>query len=76
LYFATLNEIEFVRTGPSDASAIIATTAEESTPPDRNAPRGTSLIIRMRVASLSRPSRSSTIRLSDAPERGWKIRSQ
>jgi hypothetical protein len=76
LYFVTLNEIEFVKTGRSEAPAIIATTADESTPPERNAPSGTSLIIRSRVASSSSPTRSSAIRASDAFLRSLNGRSQ
>ena len=45
--------IENVRTGSLDCSAIAATTALESTPPERNAPSGTSAIMRLRVASRS-----------------------
>ena len=46
--------MEKVLTGPDAWRAIAATTAEESTPPDRNAPSGRSLIIRTLVASSSR----------------------
>ena len=48
--------IENVLTGRDEASAIAATTAEESIPPDRNAPSGTSATMRLRVAARS-PSR-------------------
>ena len=40
------NPIEKVRTGSGEVSAMAATTVAESMPPDRNAPRGTSEIIR------------------------------
>ena len=43
-----------VLTGPDDTRLIMATTALESTPPLRKAPRGTSLIIRRRTASSRR----------------------
>ena len=42
--------IENVRTGRVLASAIAATTAEESIPPERKAPSGTSAMSRRRVA--------------------------
>ena len=45
--------IENVRTGSGESCAIAATTAEESIPPERNAPSGTSAISRLRVASSS-----------------------
>jgi hypothetical protein len=46
--------IEQVLTGVVDSPAIIATTALESTPPDRKAPSGTSEIMRRRTDSRSR----------------------
>ncbi len=46
--------MEKVLTGPAPARLISATTALESMPPLRNAPSGTSLIIRRRTASSSR----------------------
>ena len=52
LYSSWVKPIENVRTGSDDCSAIAATTVEESTPPDRNAPRGTSAIIRRPTARL------------------------
>ena len=51
---ATLSCIEQVFTGSEDRPAIIATTALESTPPDRKAPSGTPDIKRMRTASRRR----------------------
>ena len=54
-----VNPIEKVFTGPELARAISATMVEESVPPLRNAPSGTSEIKRMRVASSSRCSSSS-----------------
>ena len=51
-------EMEQVFTGSLDNPAIMATTAEESTPPDRKAPSGTSEISRISTASRRR-SRSS-----------------
>ncbi len=41
-------------TGSADTRAIVATTALESTPPERKAPSGTSEIIRNRTDSSSR----------------------
>src|SRR3569832_554294 len=58
------NEIEQVLTAPSDTSAIIATTALESTPPDRSAPSGTSEIRRIFTASRRRAITSSPAALS------------
>ena len=54
-----------VRTAPRDASAISATTAELSTPPDRNAPSGTSDTIRDVTASRSSAVSSSSSALAD-----------
>ena len=51
--------MEQVLTGPDDRPAIIATTALESTPPDRNAPSGTSEIMRSFTDSFSRATSSS-----------------
>ena len=51
--------MENVFTGDELARAISATTMEESTPPLSNAPKGTSLISRIRTASASRRSSSS-----------------
>ncbi len=48
------NEMEQVLTGSADSPAIVATTALESTPPDRNAPSGTSEIMRKRTDSRRR----------------------
>src|SRR3569833_4295660 len=53
------NEIEQVLTAPSDTTAIIATSALEATPPDRNAPSGTSEIRRIFSASRRRAINSS-----------------
>ncbi len=55
-YFSSLkscssNPIENVLTGAELSCAIRATTVDESTPPDRNAPNGTSEIILRRVDS-------------------------
>ena len=47
----TSKPIEQVLTGERLASAISATTLEESTPPDRKAPSGTSATIRLVTAS-------------------------
>jgi hypothetical protein len=47
-------DVEADRAGPhrtAARSAISATTVEESTPPERNAPSGTSAIIRLVTAS-------------------------
>ncbi len=51
LYRSCVKPIENVLTGADDASDMAATTAAESTPPERNAPSGTSEIIRRRVAA-------------------------
>ena len=40
-----------VRTGRLDSACISATTVDESMPPDRNAPTGTSAIMRRRTES-------------------------
>ena len=64
---ASPNAIEQVLTGSADRPAIIATTALESTPPDRNAPSGTSATRRMRTASRRR-SISSWV---TSPVTGW-----
>ena len=50
---ASSKPIEKVFTGCVEAAAISATTIEESTPPERNAPSGTSAIIRRRTARRS-----------------------
>ena len=55
----SVNAIEQVLTGSADSPAIIATTALESTPPERNAPSGTSEIMRSRTDSRSRATSSS-----------------
>ena len=52
-------EIEQVTTGSAESPAIIATTALESTPPERKAPSGTSEIIRSFTDSRSRRTSSS-----------------
>ncbi len=49
-----------VCTGRVDWACISATTVDESTPPDRNAPSGTSAIIWAPTASLSKASSAST----------------
>ena len=46
-------------TGSLETRAIVATTALESTPPERNAPSGTSEIMRRRIDSSSRRFSSS-----------------
>src|SRR5689334_3252303 len=51
---ASRKPIENVLTGSGDCSAIEATTALESMPPLRNAPSGTSAIIRIRTDSSKR----------------------
>jgi len=45
--------MEKVFTGLADSLAISPTTMLESMPPERNAPSGTSLIMRSRTASVS-----------------------
>src|SRR5215208_7544631 len=52
--------MENVFTGRSLWACINATTVDESIPPERKAPRGTSATIRRRTASRSRVSRCST----------------
>src|SRR3990172_3034894 len=52
--FGSPKDIEQVLTGSFDSPAIIATTALESTPPDKNAPSGTSEMSRTRTASRNR----------------------
>ena len=54
------NAIEQVLTGSALTPAIIATTALESTPPERNAPSGTSAIIRSRTDSRRRSTSSAS----------------
>src|SRR5215217_8136061 len=51
--------MENVFTGRSLWACINATTVDESTPPERKAPRGTSATIRSRTASRSKVSRCS-----------------
>ncbi len=50
---ASAKPIEKVLTGAALSDAIVATTTLESMPPLRNAPSGTSLIMRPRTASRS-----------------------
>jgi hypothetical protein len=49
-----------VRTFPVACACMSATTSDESMPPDRNAPSGTSAIMRSATDSLRRRSSSST----------------
>jgi hypothetical protein len=65
-YCGSLKPIEQVRIFPAPISRIIATTALESMPPERNAPSGTSETRRLRTASRSR-SRSSASHVSGEP---------
>ena len=51
--------MEQVLTGSSDRPAMVATTALESTPPERKAPSGTSEIMRRRTDSRSRATSSA-----------------
>ena len=53
--------VEYVRTGTSVSSAISATLVEESRPPERKTPNGTSDIMRLRTDSRSRWRTSATI---------------
>ena len=53
MYAGSSKAIEQVLTGSPDKPAIVATTALESTPPDRKAPSGTSEIMRSRTDSSS-----------------------
>src|SRR5215813_11552944 len=62
--------MENVRTGCDDCACIRATTVDESTPPDRKTPSGTSAIIRSATASRKRRSRLSTASASE-PENGF-----
>ena len=50
---SSANPIEKVLTGSRDCSAIAATTAEESIPPERKAPTGTSATRRRPTAARS-----------------------
>src|ERR1700704_6092347 len=61
--------MEQVTTGSADRPDIIATTALESTPPERNAPKGTSDIMRSFTDSRRRSINSSPASCSvgDAP---------
>ena len=52
--------MEKVFTVPAAAFRISATVREESIPPERNAPSGTSLIIRYRMEESSRADSSSS----------------
>ena len=63
-YAGSSKPIENVFTGRDEASAISATTRLESTPPDRNAPSGTSLTRCERTASRSRASSISSASVS------------
>ena len=49
-----------VRTGVFDQPAMAATTALESTPPDKKAPKGTSAIMRRRTDSRTRSRNSAS----------------
>ena len=53
-YSASLKPTVNVSTGRDICSDISATFADESTPPDRNTPNGTSDIIRLRIESRSK----------------------
>ena len=72
--------IEKVFTGPEAAFRISATTREESIPPERNAPSGTSLIIRYRMEESSRAESSSSyspsLRARPSAFPQWSNRSQ
>jgi hypothetical protein len=67
LNFSCVKPIENVCTGRLEASAIAATTAAESTPPERKAPSGTSEISRRAVAArmCSRSSSCDLARIAD-----------
>jgi hypothetical protein len=56
--------MEKLRTGRDAFACISATTVEESTPPDRKAPSGTSATMRRRTASLSKDSSASVASVS------------
>ena len=62
---ASLNPIVKVLTGRSLWTCINAATVDESIPPDRKTPSGTSAIIRSDVASRKSASSSSTASRSD-----------
>ncbi len=62
--------MENVRTGRVALACISATTVDESIPPDRNAPSGTSATMRRLIASLSRSSSSSAAASSVSDNRG------
>src|SRR5690349_25153358 len=63
-----------VFTGCMDCACINATTVEESTPPDRNAPSGTSAIIWPATELRNRLSSSSAASLS-LPRKGLRVAS-
>ena len=73
---ASGNPIENVLTGAPERPAIVATTALESMPPLRNAPRGTSLTMCRRTASRRSARSSSTRESSLRPLSGSKATSQ
>ena len=68
--------MEQVLTGWFESVAIIATTALESTPPDKNAPSGTSAIMRRRIESFSRSINSSDASVSEVTLTGVNGMSQ
>ena len=68
--------MEQVFTGLFDCAAIIATTALESTPPDRKAPSGTSAIMRRRMLSRRRSTNSAWASASEITVLPVKRRSQ
>jgi hypothetical protein len=60
LYISSVNPIENVLTAFEEFDCMSATIVEESTPPDKNAPNGTSEIICNLTALLSKESNSVT----------------
>ncbi len=68
--------MEQVLTGSVLSSAIRATTALESTPPDKKAPNGTSETRRMRTASRRRSTSSACMSCIEVTGTGAKGMSQ
>src|SRR3546814_3563301 len=64
--------MEKLRTGRDECACISAVTVEESTPPDKKAPSGTSAIMRFWTASPSRASSAETAS-SSLPAKGTEV---
>jgi hypothetical protein len=68
-YAASVKPIVNVRTGTTLCACINAVTSDESTPPERNTPSGTSETMRRRTASRSSLSNSCDASSSDPRKR-------